>query len=137
MVHVLDFAQQLVQMVAGMVVRGVKIVAKTVVQPLAEVGAGKDVKALVINSANLTAYQNVLLHVQMFVAALALQVAQKHAQTTVKIIVIQRVLVVAVVVVAVDVVTVAAETAVETVQELVKDVVVLAALAVVQVALSL
>ena len=89
MVHVLDFVQQLVQMVAGMVVRGVKIVAKTVVQPLAEVGAGKDVKALVINSANLTAYQNVLLHVQMFAAALALQVAPKHVQTTVKIIVIE------------------------------------------------
>lgn len=137
MVHVLDFVQQLVQMVAGMVVRGVKIVAKTVVQPLAEVGAGKDVKALVINSANLTAYQNVLLHVQMFAAALALQVAPKHVQTTVKIIVIQRVLVVAVEAVVAGVVTVAAETAVVTVRELVKVVVVLAALAVVQVALSL
>lgn len=137
MAHVQDFALQHVQMVAGMVVRVVKTAAKMVVQPLAEVGVGKDVKALVINSVNQIAYQNALLHVQMFVAALALQVAQKHAQTTVKTIVIQRVLVVAVVVVAVDVVTAAAETVVETVQELVKDVVVLAALAVVLVALSL
>ena len=55
MAHVQDFALQHVQMVAGMVVRVVKTAAKMVVQPLAEVGVGKDVKALVINYVSQTA----------------------------------------------------------------------------------